>query len=123
MLPLYDDRLVKGNRLRHNGTVTVTADTVKRENLRVHDNEARWYDRIHREIFNFAEQRRINKDITRIGALVPRGKVLDVGCGSGNLTLQFFAQGFDVTAPDISPEMIRGLEAKMGKGPAAAPGR
>lgn len=86
---------------------------VKEANLRIHETEAIWYDRLHREIWNRAEQRRIRRDVDRICGLVKKGRVLDIGCGSGNLALKFLAKGHDVTGIDISPRMIRILEAKL----------
>lgn len=48
-------------------------------------------------------------DRAMIGAfaeLVPRGPVLDVGCGTGVATAALAAAGLDVTGIDLSPNMI-----------------
>jgi ubiquinone/menaquinone biosynthesis C-methylase UbiE len=37
--------------------------------------------------------------------------VLDVGCGTGRLLLDFLAQGIDIDGVDNSPEMPRNTEA------------
>jgi len=41
-----------------------------------------------------------------------RGRVLDVGCGTGENALYLASRGFDVTGVDISPEAIRRATAK-----------
>ena len=49
-------------------------------------------------------------DLGRIWAalrLRPEARVLDAGCGSGQLALALAARGARVTAVDLSPEMIR----------------
>jgi ubiquinone/menaquinone biosynthesis C-methylase UbiE len=40
------------------------------------------------------------------GVLPERGQVLDVGCGTGQVSLVLAAMGFDIQGFDISPEMI-----------------
>ncbi len=40
------------------------------------------------------------------------GPVLDVGCGTGRLLLDFLAQGIDIDGVDNSPEMLRLCRAK-----------
>lgn len=49
------------------------------------------------ELMRFLEDR---------GALVPGGRVLDLGCGAGRYTLEFARRGMAVTGIDISPNMI-----------------
>jgi ubiquinone/menaquinone biosynthesis C-methylase UbiE len=41
--------------------------------------------------------------------------VLDVGCGTGNLSLKFLMLGSEVTALDISQEMLNVLQSKVPK--------
>ena len=40
-------------------------------------------------------------------AIIPKGHILDLGCGPGNSAAMMQAAGFTVEATDASPEMIR----------------
>jgi ubiquinone/menaquinone biosynthesis C-methylase UbiE len=92
------------------------ADQIKQANIHVHRREAAIYDSIHPEIFGPYEQCRIVRDLDLIKANLPEGnfkKVLDVGCGTGNLTLKFARMGYSVKAMDISAEMLEILKSKI----------
>ncbi|OMP67617.1 class I SAM-dependent DNA methyltransferase [Domibacillus epiphyticus] len=39
-------------------------------------------------------------------AEAPRGRVLDIGCGTGELAIRFSQAGYDVTGVDLSDEML-----------------
>ncbi len=43
---------------------------------------------------------------------IPRGRVLEIGCGTGNNAIFLAQQGFEVTAFDISPQAIKLAVAK-----------
>lgn len=43
------------------------------------------------------------------------GKILEIGCGTGNLTSEFLKKGFDVVALDLSSEMLTEAENKLKK--------
>lgn len=43
---------------------------------------------------------------------VKGGKLLDLACGTGSLTVRLINRGFDITAADISPEMLTVAAAK-----------
>lgn len=87
---------------------------IKDENIKVHRKEAFIYDTSHSEIFNRYEQKRVMKDIEFIAKQINRedSLVLDIGCGTGNLSLKFLNFGFSVTALDISKEMLNLLNKK-----------
>lgn len=88
-------------------------------NARLHRETADLYDGVHPHMVNGFEQRMQREDIATMcrecgPAAAPRGcTVLDVGCGTGNLTLQFLARGADVTALDMSAEMLAVLRRKV----------
>jgi ubiquinone/menaquinone biosynthesis C-methylase UbiE len=81
-------------------------------NIEVHRQEAVYYDQVHGEIFNWFEQWSIRKDLSRVMRLTPGRTALDVGCGTGNITLKLLKSGFRVTAIDLSLEMLDVLVIK-----------
>ena len=59
----------------------------------------------------------VRSDTSEIAQMVAaarhlRGDVLDLGCGSGRLTLPFLSRGRRVVAIDLSPSMVDVLRAK-----------
>ena len=92
-----------------------TQAKVLSENLKVHKIEAPYYEQLHHEIFNRIEQSETEQRLTR-HLEEPRGlRVLDYGCGTGNLTRALVHIGAIVTAADISPEMIALTQANLSK--------
>ena len=64
------------------------------------------YDEINKDI-NYSEwadfiEKIINKELSEI----PAKLVLDLGCGTGSMTLELAARGYDMTGVDSSPEML-----------------
>lgn len=95
--------------------MTHSDQDVLKANINVHKVEAPLYDTIHREIFNAYEQSLIVQELAQIKTLLGNHpySILDVGCGTGNLTLKYLREGHRVTALDISEEMITILKAKV----------
>jgi ubiquinone/menaquinone biosynthesis C-methylase UbiE len=92
------------------------ADKIRSANLEVHRREAAIYDAVHPELFGSFEQHRINRDVDLVLSRLPAERpphVLDIGCGTGNLTLKFLKRGCRVKAVDLSSEMIQRLESKL----------
>lgn len=86
---------------------------VKTANRKWHNIEAGFYDRLRTEIWNRFEQERIRSDIGEIKQKIAKGKVLDIGCGTGNLALKFLRRGYEVKGVDISEKMLAGLREKV----------
>jgi SAM-dependent methyltransferase len=87
-------------------------------NVRAYRRMWRRYDRSHGEIFNPVEQERLRGALERAAAEIrsPAGgtrRALDVGSGTGNVTRHLVEMGFDVTAADVSPELLRVVERRL----------
>jgi ubiquinone/menaquinone biosynthesis C-methylase UbiE len=94
------------------------SDRLIRHNAIAHDQLASRYDEKHVETFNSFEQERCAKTVAEVLALsgVIAPEVLDVGAGTGNLSLQFLAAGCRVCAADVSPRSLEQLVRKTPKG-------
>jgi len=89
-------------------------DTVINANIAVHEKEADYYDFIHNDIWNRAEQNRLKQLLRTLTAQIDNQsyKALDFGAGTGNITQKLLSIGYTVTAIDISPGMCRKLIEK-----------
>jgi SAM-dependent methyltransferase len=92
-------------------------------NVRGYRRAARNYERIHGEIFNPREQSRLHEALSRmLGELrcVEEGtsrRVLDFGCGSGNVTQHLIELGATVLAADVSQSFLDLIEKTFGREP------
>jgi ubiquinone/menaquinone biosynthesis C-methylase UbiE len=91
-------------------------EKIRAANIEIHNREAAIYDAVHPEIFGYFEQSKTLKDLALIASMLPEAstvRVLDIGCGTGNLTLKYLRRGHHVTALDISSAMISILKSKV----------
>jgi SAM-dependent methyltransferase len=89
---------------------------IVRANLDVHEKEARFYDQLHQEITNLYQRYRLQKFLKLIVNQLPDSKppyILEIGSGTGFLTLQLLKFGFFVHAVELSPKMVEILESKI----------
>jgi ubiquinone/menaquinone biosynthesis C-methylase UbiE len=88
-------------------------------NASAHDQVAGSYDDTHVEIFNPVEQARLAKTVADLVSLagLPAPEALDVGAGTGNLSLKLLAAGCRVCAADVS---VRSLDRLVRKAPAGS---
>lgn len=79
------------------------------QNKKAHDSLFKIYNLKHPEIYNVYEQNRLKKlvqDIVRLSD-VKNPKILDIGAGTGNLSLKFLKIGYKVTALDVSLKSLK----------------
>ena len=81
-----------------------------RDNIERHERIASSYDQVHEEIYNDVEQQRLDAIISHALQLVDTGsettRVMDLGCGAGNLTRHLLHHGCSVTAADVTPSFV-----------------
>jgi len=82
------------------------------ENIRVHALEDRFYLARHPEQTNFFQSRILRSAVNRVCSLIhpPKANVLELGCGTGYLYLEFLRRGCNITGVDLSVNMINILE-------------
>lgn len=92
------------------------------ENRRVHALEGSHYLERHPEQTNFFQTNILRKSLDRLNAELgyKESRILDLGCGTGYLTLPLLAGGHRVTSVDLSQEILAALQQKI---PAIAMGR
>lgn len=93
-----------------------TPDTIKKANIELGRKEAQFYDSLHTEIWNELEQKRLHKMLRKIiGRCKKTKRVLDIGCGTGNLIMKETAFFDFVIGIDISKKMIEILKNQLTK--------
>jgi 2-polyprenyl-3-methyl-5-hydroxy-6-metoxy-1,4-benzoquinol methylase len=90
-------------------------------NIELHQKEARFYDRIHPEIFCKSEQNLIKNVLNQALAEIKQDKIkaLDLGAGTGNITSKLLENEKveSIVAVDLSKEMLDELDKKAGINP------
>jgi 2-polyprenyl-3-methyl-5-hydroxy-6-metoxy-1,4-benzoquinol methylase len=70
------------------------------------------FSNIYGRIFDKLEKRSIKIALERVLSKLPNPEVLDVPCGTGRITETLLGMNLNVTAADISPEMIQVAKSK-----------
>jgi ubiquinone/menaquinone biosynthesis C-methylase UbiE len=96
-----------------NGDWRAERDRILNANASLHRELAADYDRLHPHMRNSYEQHLQRRDVLRMTAHPSQPHVLELGVGTGNLTMQFLEAGCRVTAVDMSGEMLRELQRKV----------
>ena len=91
-------------------SVKTGADEVLAANIAVHRIEAPYYDVLHPEETNFYERSRRRRAFAFVQRLLTEGVsrpvALDLGCGTGKVSLSLWRRGFDVFSVDLSFDML-----------------
>lgn len=86
-------------------------ETKIKQNIKSHDKVSVKYDKIHCEIFNPKEQKRLKGRLSLALKNIDTGSVnnmaLDYGCGSGNLTSHLINMGINTYAADVSLKFLK----------------
>lgn len=87
------------------------------ENIKRHDEIVDVYNKRHTEIYNVTEQNRLQAELNRAFAAVTSSspRILDFGCGTGNLTNKLLSLGREVWATDVSSGMLELVAQKHPK--------
>ena len=92
----------------------VTKEKVLEENRRVHALENRMYLSRHPEQTNFFQTAILKKTLDEVCAtLKSDSRILDLGCGTGYLSLDFLSRGYRLTGLDLSQEMIQAFDESI----------
>ncbi len=71
--------------------------------MRIYTDYARVYHEMYQSIFNYENEFQLyDKSLSKLKCK----KILEIGCGSGNLAKYFIKKGYDYTGLDVSKEMI-----------------
>jgi ubiquinone/menaquinone biosynthesis C-methylase UbiE len=88
-------------------------------NIKVHNKIADQYDKLHGEIFNNYEQARLKSSLSKglnfIETSSQNKLVVDLGCGTGNITDHLYSLGVKVISADVSESFLKIIEFKYPK--------
>jgi SAM-dependent methyltransferase len=96
------------------------AQSIISQNIEFHEAQADLYDYSHPELTHALQRLMLRRDLRQMQALLagaPRPLAIDVGAGTGRLTLAFVRQGWDVLALDNSPAMLAVLRRRYDRLP------
>ena len=91
------------------------AQAIVEQNVAFHEAQARLYDLSHPELTNLYQRVMLRRDLRRVRELlsdVERPLAVDVGAGTGRLSLALARAGFEVIALDNSPAMLEVLRGR-----------
>jgi ubiquinone/menaquinone biosynthesis C-methylase UbiE len=95
----------------------VPADEFSRRDIEYHEATAASYDAEVTAVFGIYHRFLLDPFLDRVASEVGRGRALDLGCGTGVITLSLAERGFDVTGVDHSPDMLAIAEQKLAQNP------
>lgn len=97
----------------------MSADEFSRRDIQYHEATAESYDADVTAVFGIYHRFLLDPFLDRVASSVGRGRALDLGCGTGVITLSLAERGFDVVGVDHSPDMLAIAEQKLERSRAA----
>jgi SAM-dependent methyltransferase len=91
----------------------VAEDEFSRRDIAYHEATAASYDEEVTEVFGIYHRHLLDPFLDRVAGAVGRGRALDLGCGTGVITVSLAERGFDVVGVDHSPDMLAIAEQKL----------
>lgn len=94
----------------------MAADEFSRRDIEYHEATAAAYDTDVTAVFGIYHRFLLDPFLDRVASSVGRGRALDLGCGTGVITVSLAERGFDVVGVDHSPDMLAIAEQKLARG-------
>jgi SAM-dependent methyltransferase len=91
----------------------VSADEFSRRDIAYHEATAASYDADVTAVFGIYHRFLLDPFLDRVAGSVGRGRALDLGCGTGVITVSLVDRGFDVVGVDHSSDMLAIAERKL----------
>ena len=91
----------------------MSADEFSRRDVAYHEATAASYDADVTAVFGIYHRFLLDPFLDRVASSVGRGRALDLGCGTGVITVSLVERGFDVVGVDHSPDMLAIAEEKL----------
>lgn len=95
------------------------ADEFSRRDIAFHEATAASYDEEVTEVFGIYHQYLLDPFLDEVARSVGPGRALDLGCGTGVITVSLAERGFDVVGVDHSPDMLAIAKQKLAHSQAA----
>jgi SAM-dependent methyltransferase len=77
-----------------------------------HSQNGKIYDLLYESRFRSLYKEFTEKSLYVISTILPEGRILDVGCGTGRLTIPLAQKNYDVIGIDLSEVMLEELKSK-----------
>jgi SAM-dependent methyltransferase len=97
----------------------VSGDEFSRRDIAYHEATASAYDADVTAVFEIYHRYLLDPFLDKVASTVGHGRALDLGCGTGVITVALAERGFDVVGVDHSPDMLAIAEEKLARAPAA----
>lgn len=101
-------------------TTSSSTDEFSRRDVEFHRETALAYDDEVTREYAVYHERLLEPFLDRVASRHPGGRALDLGCGTGVVTLRLARRGFDVAGVDHSPEMLAIARRKLAQDGLAA---